>query len=84
MRRLIGSGVLAAAVVLLGALAAPGAHAKDSMELVIGNGPHAETYRREEGKGWIAMCGHFPGNPQLFAVFKDMSAAMKGRRRTSC
>jgi hypothetical protein len=52
--------------------------AKDSMELIIGNGPHAGTFKLEDGKGQALICGSFPGNPQLSAVWKDINAALHG------
>lgn len=66
------------AVALL-AVAASAAHARDAMHLVIGSGPHAGTYQREEGKSWFVGCGRFPPNPQLSAIFKDMNPTMKAK-----
>jgi hypothetical protein len=48
------------------------ARAGDMMELVIGNGPHAGTYKFP-GKG-LVICMQQKGSDQLSAVFKDMDA----------
>jgi hypothetical protein len=48
------------------------ARAGDMMELVIGNGPHAGTYKFP-GKGLI-ICMQQKSSDQLSAVFKDMDA----------
>jgi hypothetical protein len=79
MRLLPNQTARALVLAALAVFAATAAYAKDSMLLVIGNGPHAGTFKLEEGKGQALICGSFPGNPQLSAVWKDISAALSGK-----
>ena len=71
MKRSVHTLVTIAAVGVLALAWSAVVEAKDSMELVIGSGPHAGTHKLDKG---ILICMQQKSSGQLSAVFKDLNA----------
>ena len=64
--------VAAASALGVAALASAPAPSDNVLEIVIGNGPHAGTYKLSTS---AVMCMHFKQQQQVTAVYKDFDAS---------